>query len=110
PPTDPATAAVLTAFTQQTGLSLDARIAAWERFLSTNKASPFAAAIQQDVETLHALREQMKAPAIDSTEIVEQVEHDPPEHADAGKPIPVVFVLQSPERVASAYLHYQTHT
>ena len=107
PPVDPQTAAVLAAFAHQAGLSLDARIATWERYLSTNGTSPFAAAIRQDVEQLHGLREQLRSPDPTATEIVEQLEHDAPTTADAGAPIPLVFVVAVPERVASAYLHYR---
>ena len=108
PPVEPQTAAVLAAFAAQSGLSLDARIATWERYLSTNRSSPFAAAIQHDLEQLHGLREQMKSPDPTSSEIVDQLEHDPPRAADAAAPIPLVFVVAVPERVASAYLHYRT--
>ncbi len=107
-PVDPQTQTVLAAFAQQSGLSLEARIATWERYLSTNRTSPFAAAIQQDVEQLHALREQMKSPDPLATEIVDQLAHDAPTRADAGAPIPLVFVVDVPERIASAYLHYRT--
>lgn len=108
PPVDPQVQVVMAAFAAQSGLSIDARIATWERYLSTNKTSQFAAAIQSDVEQLHALREQMKAPDPGATEIVDQLEHDAPTRADANEAIPLVFVVAVPERVASAYLHYRT--
>jgi hypothetical protein len=107
-PVDPQVAAVLAVFAQQSGLSLDARIAAWEKYLSTAKASPFAAAIQQDVEQLQALRDQMKSNDPAAAEVFEQLDHDAPGAAVAGEDIPLVFVLDAPERVASAYLHYRT--
>jgi hypothetical protein len=107
-PVDPQVAAVLAVFAQQSGLPLDARIAAWERYLSTAKASPFAAAIQQDVAQLQALRDQMKSKDPAAAEIFAQLDHDAPRGAVAGEDIPLVFVLDSPELVASAYLHYRT--
>jgi hypothetical protein len=107
PPVDPQTALVLATFTQQVGLSIDARIATWERYLSTNKDSPFAVAIRNDVQQLQSLREQMKAPDLADLDLVDQLEHDAPKTADAGAPIPLVFVVAAPDRVASAYLHYR---
>ena len=107
-PVDPTTERVLAAFASQAGLTLDARIAAWEHYLSSNPHSPFAAAIQQDVAALHALREQMKVPDPAAPETVEQLAHAAPRAAEPGAPIPLVFVVASPERVASAYLHYRT--
>jgi hypothetical protein len=108
PPIDPQVAVVLATFAQQAGLPLDARIATWERYLSTNKDSPFAVQIRNDVQQLQALREQMKAPDPTAIDVVEQLEHDAPRLADANAPIPLVFVVGAPEHVASAYLHYRT--
>lgn len=107
PAVEPATAAVLAAFTAQAGLSIDARIAAWEQYLSTHGSSPFASAIRQDIETLQGLREQMRPPAVAGEERVDAVEHNAPAEAELGTAIPVVFVVARPERVASAYLHYR---
>src|SRR5262245_21843194 len=42
PPVDPATAEVLGVFAAQAGQPLDARIASWERYLSTRGTSPYA--------------------------------------------------------------------
>ncbi len=108
PVIDPATAAVLTAFAAQTGQSIDARIATWENFLSKHPRSPYAAAIRKDVDLLTTLREQMRPrTAAGADEVVATVEHNGPASARAGEPIPMVFVLDHPERVAAAYLHYR---
>ncbi|MEO8704496.1 MAG: hypothetical protein ABI867_30865 [Kofleriaceae bacterium] len=109
PAIDPATADVLASFTAQSGQSLDARIAAWEKYLSTHPASPYAAAIRIDLESLGALREQMRpASPNGEAETGSKIEHAGPPSAHAGAPVPLVFVLDQPERVASAYLHYRT--
>jgi len=111
PPVDPATREVLDLFAAQAGQPLDARIAAWEHYLSTHPESPYAVAIRADLAGLEALREQL-GPAADAQatgqRAIEGVEHVPPRRAEAGAPVSVVFVLDRPERVASAYLHYRT--
>lgn len=108
PPVDGETAAVLAAFVAQSGLALDARIAAWERFVSTHERSPYLRAIQQDLVQLERLREQMRSPDPAAPELVDELEHRAPSEAAAGAAIPLVFVLSAPDRVASAYLHYRT--
>jgi len=109
PRADPATLEVLGVFAAQTGQSLDARIAAWERYLSTHAGSPYEASIRADVEALQALREQMRpASAMPGAEPIESVAHSVPAATEEGAAFPVVFVLERPEHVASAYLHYRT--
>ncbi len=109
PPVDPETREVLAVFAAQTGQSLDARIAAWERYLSTHAGTRHAAAIRADLEALHALREELgPAGAARTTEPIEPADHAVPAATEAGTAIPVVFVLARPERVASAYLHFRT--
>jgi hypothetical protein len=107
-PIDPATAEVLGVFASQANQPLEARIAAWERFLSTRADSPYADAIKRDLDQLHALRDELKprdpAKVGDS---VGRFEHESPKVVAAGAQIPLVFVLDQPERVASAYLHYR---
>lgn len=109
PRADPATIEVLNVFAAQTGQSLDARIVAWERYLSTHAGSPHEAAIRADVDALQTLREQLRPPsAMRATEPIEPVAHSIPAATEAGAAFPVVFVLERPEHVASAYLHYRT--
>ena len=109
PPPDPAAVEVLGVFAQQTGQPLDVRIAGWERYLSIRAASPYAEAIRRDLEQLRGLRDQLRAPGEGATiEHVSTVRHQARTRATAGEAIPVVFVLDEPERVASAYLHYRT--
>jgi hypothetical protein len=108
PPVDPVTAEVLGVFAAQAGQPLDARIAAWERYLSTRGTSPYADAIKRDLDQLHTLREELqpRKPS-QGNETILTLRHEPPKVAAAGGPIPLVFVLEQPEQVASAYLHYR---
>jgi hypothetical protein len=110
PQVDPATAEVLGVFAAQAGQPLDARIASWERYLSTRGTSPFAEAIKRDLDQLHALRDELHPrTAAQSSETMVTLRHEPPKVAPAGSQIPVVFVLDQPDRVASAYLHYRVN-
>jgi hypothetical protein len=107
-PIDPQTAEVLGVFSSQSGLSLDARIATWERYLSIRGNSPYAAAIRRDLDQLHALKEELRPrPANQASEVTIGVAHNAAKKANAGEQVPLVFVLAEPERVASAYLHYR---
>lgn len=108
PPVDPATAEVLGVFAAQAGQPLDARIAAWERYLSTRGTSPYAEAIKRDLDQLHTLRDELQPRnAVPGNETILTLRHEPPKVAAAGGQIPLVFVLEQPEQVASAYLHYR---
>src|SRR5690606_26495730 len=109
-PIDPATAEVLGVFAAQAGQPLEARIAAWERYLSTRASSPYAEAIKRDLDQLHTLRDELAPRGSAGAGTVRiSVAHEPPTRAVAGEQIPVVFVLDEPDRVASAYLHYRVH-
>lgn len=108
PPVDPATAEVLGIFAAQANQPLEVRIAAWERYLSTRGSSPYAEAIKRDLDQLHTLREELRPKsATQLTESIPQLAHEPPKVVQAGAQIPLVFVLDNPEHVASAYLHYR---
>jgi hypothetical protein len=107
---DPQTAEVLALFADQAGKSVDVRIASWERFLSTRPGSPFAEAIRRDLDALRELREELRPPSVArDSETLASVQHNPLGVAPAGAAIPVVFVIDQPEHVASAYLHYRPH-
>lgn len=108
PPVDRDAVEVLGIFASQTGATLDARIAGWERYLSTHGESAYSVAIRRDVETLRGLRDQLRPVAAGaSNEDVGTVRHSARTSAYAGTPLPLVFVLDNPERVASAFLHYR---
>ena len=105
---DPATAEVLGVFAAQAGQSLDVRIASWERYLSMRAMSPYGEAVRRDLDVLRALRDQMRPRSgAQNAETIATVAHSAPKSAPADVAIPVVFVLDAPERVASAYLHYR---
>ncbi len=108
PPVDPATAEVLGEFSAQSGQSIDSRIAGWERYLSQHPGSRFSAGVRRELDELRGLRDQLAPPtAIQGAGQLATVSHDAPATARPGVQIPVVFVLDQPDRVASAYLHYR---
>ncbi len=110
PASDPATVEVLGVFASQTGQTLDARIAGWERYLSTRSGSPFADGIRKDVEVMRGLRDQMRATSAPTgSDIISSVRHAARTRAPAGEDIPLVFVMDDPSVVASAFLHYREH-
>ncbi|MBV8756953.1 MAG: hypothetical protein JO257_06755 [Deltaproteobacteria bacterium] len=104
---DPQTAEVLGIFASQVGKSLDERIAAWERYLSMRPGSPFAPGIRHELDELHSLREQLNPPKTPREAAIVHVDHASAPTAAQGEPLALVFVLDHPERVASAYLHYR---
>jgi hypothetical protein len=109
PPVDPTTREVLAVFAAQAGQPLDARIAGWERYLSTHPGSPYAASIRADLEALQVLREELgPAGAARTGAPIEPLEHSVPAPTAAGQAFSVVFVLARPEHVASAYLHFRS--
>ena len=92
------TAEVLGVFAAQAGQPIEARIASWERYLSTRSGSPFAAAIRRDLDQLHTLRDELRPRDSRRPE-----RHDRRRRSqraeDARSPatqIPVVFVLEQP--------------
>jgi len=108
PPVDREAVEILGIFASQTGATLDARIAGWERYLSTHNESGYTEGIRRDLDTLRGLRDQQRpAAAGASNEDVGTVRHSPRSSAHAGAPLQLVFVLDNPERIASAFLHYR---
>jgi hypothetical protein len=108
PPVDPVTAEVLAVFATQANQPIEARIAAWEGYLSKYGTSPFAEAIKRDLDQLHTLRDEMQPRSVArDNEAISRLAHESPKVAAAGSQIPLVFVLHEPARVASAYLHYR---
>ncbi|MEO8549377.1 MAG: hypothetical protein ABI678_05375 [Kofleriaceae bacterium] len=108
PPVDPATAEVLGAFASQANQSIDIRIAGWERYLSQHPGSKFGAGVRRDLDELRGLRDQLQPPStIEGVSRVAVVAHESPRSARAGANIPLAFVLDHPDRVASAYLHFR---
>src|SRR5262245_24447283 len=108
-PVDAETSAVLATFAEQSGATIDARIASWESYLSKHASSPYAEAVRKDLEGLRTLRDQLAPTHGGPTRTeISAVDHDAPETADAAHAVPLVFVLTRPDEVASAYLNYRT--
>ena len=107
PPVEAKTAELIGVFAAQVGKSLDVRIAGWEKFLSTHPDSPYADGVRRDLDALRGLREEMQPHTTQNEETITSIAHASPKNALAGLAIPVVFVMDQPERVASAYLHYR---
>ena len=108
PPADRDALEILGIFAAQSGATLDARIAGWERYLSTHAESGYTDGIRKDLDTLRGLRDQQRPVVAGvTTETIGEVRHSARSSAYAGTPMPVVFVLDQPDRVASAYLHYR---
>lgn len=106
---DPAAVEVLELFSSLTGAPLDARIAAWERYLSTTPGSPYAGALRQELDALRRLRDELTTPVDQLGDLLQvKIRHRAPLRASAGEPVALVFVLDQPERVASAFLYYRT--
>ncbi|HEY4057710.1 MAG TPA: hypothetical protein VGM39_13945, partial [Kofleriaceae bacterium] len=109
PPPDPATLEVLALFAQQTGQSLDARIAGWEHYLSMRANSPYADQIRADVQVMRDMRDQLRTTAAPTgTNVVTTAQHAVRSVVPIGQDVPLVFLLDDPSAVASAYLHYRT--
>lgn len=109
PPVDPVTAEVLAVFAAQTGKSIHARIAAWEQYLSTHPESPFADGLRRDVDALRGLRDQLEPAATVQGEVpVTGLAHAGRTSAAIGVAIPLVFMIERTDRVASAFLHYRS--
>jgi hypothetical protein len=107
PVVDDDTTAVLDTWHAQRGATLDARIAAWVGYLSTHADSPYADAVKADLDLLRQLRDQLVVPTI-TVPLVGGVEHDAPTRVAPGDAVPLVFVLDDPSAIASAWLHYRT--
>lgn len=109
PTIDPVQREVLAVFAAQSGASLDARIAAWERYQSAHPDGPYGDAIEADLTELRALREAMAPPEATIRDRARvHLDHVAPTHTALGKDVPLVFVIDRPEQVASGWLHYRT--
>ncbi len=107
PSTDPDTRAALQTWTQTASAPLDARIAAWERFLASHPGSRHAAAVELDLGILRAERRRSPAPMVNDQVVVGGVDHDPPAVAEAGRPLHIAFALRRPAEVLAAWVHYR---
>lgn len=109
PPPDPHAVEVLEVFTAQLGQPVEARIASWEHFLSTRADSPYAAALRRELAALRQLRDELgsSSAAGAAGRTPSTARHAALTEISAGTALPLVFVLERPAEVASAYLHYR---
>jgi hypothetical protein len=107
PVADPATRAVLETWSATAGATLDARIAAWERFLARHPGSQHGAAVRVDLELLYQERRRSPTPVVDDQVAVSGVDHDAPAVAQAGRPLHIAFALRRPADVLAAWVHYR---
>ena len=107
PQVDADTAAVLAVWRSLAGQNLDRRISAWEGWLSANPQSPHAAAIRADLDGLRAQREAATPRRPTPGRATVQLVHAGPTRGEAGRDLPLVFVVDDPATVVSASLHYR---
>lgn len=108
PAIDADTAAVLAVWQSQRSATLDVRIAAWEGYLAAHATSPYADPVRADLELLRRHRDIIEPPSTTTVRHVTGVDHDGPTRAAAGTAVPLVFVLDDPSTVESAWLHVRT--
>ncbi len=109
PEIPPATREVLQVWRGSAGRPIEARIAAWEDYLERTPDSPYAAAIREDPDLLHAERERIRPVELSLEDHrVRGIDHAPPTRARPGQPIDLVFVLEDPGELTAAWLHYRT--
>mgnify|MGYP000865285148 FL=1 len=107
PQIDVDTAAVLAVWRSLAGQNLDRRIGAWEGWLSANPQSPHAAAIRTDLDALRAQREAASPRRPTPGRATVQLAHEGPTRGEAGRDLPLVFVVDDPSTLVSASLHYR---
>ncbi len=107
PEVDAETQAVLAVWTATKDAGVQARIAAWEGYLAANVDSPYGDVIREDLVVLRRNLEIVTPASATATREVGGVSHDAPKRAEPGTPIPLVFVLDEPDDVASAWLHFR---
>lgn len=107
PTVDAETAELLQVWRSVSGQSLDRRINAWEGWLSAHGDSTHAAAIRADLEALRAQREAAtpRRPTPGAASVT--LAHLGPSRAEAGRDLPLVFVIDDPKTIISASLHYR---
>jgi hypothetical protein len=108
PEVDPETAAILALWRQMSGQPVDARIAGWERFLAANPRSMFAASLREDIAELRRVRDAIRgADAAFESPVLGGLGHAAPEHAASGEAAPLAFLVEDPDTLSTAWLHYR---
>jgi len=109
PAVDSVTAELMGLFSSLVGQPLDVRITAWERYLSSHPGSPYADGVRRELEAMHSLRDELRAPtAIRDGFAPVKVLHNAPTIAEPRRALALMFLIEQPEHLASAYLHYRT--
>ncbi len=108
PTVAPTTAGVLAVWQRTTGQSLQARIIAWRTYLQHHPASPHAAAVRGHIDGLRKYREkvQPRELRVERTSIP-GLRHNAPSRGALNKPIDLVFLIERPADLVSAWLHYR---
>ncbi len=108
PEVDPETAAILALWRQMSGQPLDARIAAWERFLAAHPRTKFAASLREDIAELRRVRDSIRGgEAAFESPVVGGLGHAAPQHATHGEAAPLAFLVENPDTLSTAWLHYR---
>lgn len=105
----PETEAVLAVWRSANGKPVEVQIGAWEEYLAAHPDSPHATAIHEDLEILRAHRDALHPPELSlDGQVVGGLQHAAPTRAPAGAPIELAFLIEDPEQLAAAWLHYRT--
>ena len=108
PEVDAETAAILALWRQMSGQPLDARIAAWERFLAANPRTRFAASLRDDIAELRRVRDSIRGgEAAFESPVLGGLGHSAPLHAAPGEAAPLAFLVEDPDTLSTAWLHYR---
>lgn len=110
PAIDAETEAVLAVWQAAAGKPVELQIGAWEDYLAAHPDSPYATAVHEDLEILRAHRDRLHPPelALEEQELG-GLQHAAPTRAPAGEPIELAFLIEAPEQLAAAWLHYRQH-
>ena len=107
PAVDEHTAAVLEVWQAMAGQKVEARIGAWESFLTEHPESSYAAVVRSDIEILRAIRNELRPTELTMDRVyLGRLIHDPPTRARPGETIGLAFLIDSPD-LAAAWVHYR---
>lgn len=108
PAVDAETEQILALWRVMTGRPLDARIAAWERHLAATPRSRFAAALREDIAELRRVRDAIRGgDAAFESPAIGGLGHAAPRHAAPGEAAPLAFLVDDPDELSTAWLHYR---
>jgi hypothetical protein len=110
PALDESSAQALRAFTEASGRSLEVRITTWEAFLEEFPGSTFAPGIRADLASLRATQEKFRAPSetmLATEPTVGGILHASPGRWRPGQKLGLAFLVEVPQSVAAAWLHYR---